>query len=115
MPTEIIVPAHFLKKLKKLAKKYPSVLKEFEKLSLQLKNDQRPGDKIPGIGRDVYKMRLANRSAKRGKSGGFRVIYYIKLTNRVVLVTIYSKTGQTNISPEKIRRILEEVIPDNED
>jgi len=77
MPTKIELPRLFLRELRNLAKKYPAVLKQFERLSDQLKNDERPGDKIPGVGYDVYKVRLPNPSAQRGKSGGFRVIYYV--------------------------------------
>lgn len=111
MPTKVDVPAPFLKELKRLARKYPSVLKAFEKLALSLKDDERPGDKIPGVGYDVYKVRLPNPSARRGKSGGFRVIYYVQLADAIILVTIYSKTEQTDISPENIRQILKELRP----
>ena len=115
MPTKVDVPAPFLKKLRKLAKKYPAVLKEFEALAQQLKGDQRPGDKIPRVGYDVHKVRLKNPSARKGKSGGFRVIYYVQLADRVVLLTIYAKTEQIDISPEEIRRVLEEISPPTND
>lgn len=115
MPTKVNVPAPFLRELRRLAKKYPAVLKQFEKLAEQLKADERPGDKIPHVGRDVYKVRLANPSAKRGKSGGFRVIYYVQLVDSVLMVTIYSKTEQIDISPEEIRRIVDETQPPDSD
>jgi mRNA-degrading endonuclease RelE of RelBE toxin-antitoxin system len=115
MPTKVNVPAPFLRELRRLAKKYPAVLKQFETLAEQLKADERPGDKIPRVGRDVYKVRLANPSAKRGKSGGFRVIYYVQLVDSVLMVTIYSKTEQNDISPEEIRRIVDEIMPPDDD
>jgi len=110
MPTKIELPRLFLRELRNLAKKYPAVLKQFERLSDQLKNDERPGDKIPGVGYDVYKVRLPNPSAQRGKSGGFRVIYYVQLADSILLVTIYSKTMQSDISPDKIRRLLDDLL-----
>jgi mRNA-degrading endonuclease RelE of RelBE toxin-antitoxin system len=115
MPTKVDVPDHFLKKLKNLARRYPSVLREFESLSIQLKNDERPGDKIPGTGYDVYKVRLKNPSTGKGKSGGFRVIYYLRLVDNIVLITIYSKSKQTDISPNTIHKLLEEILSSNED
>lgn len=115
MPTKVNVPAPFVRELRRLAKKYPAVVKQHEELVQQLKADERPGDKIPRVGVDVYKVRLANPSAKRGKSGGFRVIYYVQLVDSVLLVTIYSKTEQTDISPEEIRRIVEELLPPSDD
>ena len=66
----------FDKKLRTLAKKYPKVLETVETLVGDLENDQRPGDQVPGVGYPVYKVRLANLSANRGKSGGFRAIYF---------------------------------------
>ena len=53
MPTKVEVPPVFLNDLRRLAKKYPGVLKQFEILLNQLKADERPGDKIPGVGYDV--------------------------------------------------------------
>lgn len=115
MTTTVNIPEPFLKELRRLARKYPAVLKEFDSLATQLKADDRPGDKIPGVGYDVYKVRLKNPSAKRGKSGGFRVIYYVQLVDTVFLLTIYSKTEQIDISSEEIRRILKDIIPPKQD
>jgi mRNA-degrading endonuclease RelE of RelBE toxin-antitoxin system len=111
MATRLEVPERFLKRLRPLARKYPALLIEYEKLGTRLKADERPGDKVPGVGYDVYKVRLKNPSARKGKSGGFRVLYYVQLADKVVLLTIYSKTEQTDIIPAEIRRILEEVVP----
>ena len=111
MPTIVSVPTQFQKELDRLAQKYPQVIDVTASLIEALKSDQRPGDKIPHIGYDVYKVRLRNPSAGRGKSGGFRVIYYVQLADRVVLLTIYSKTQQIDISPKDIRRVLREILP----
>jgi len=94
-----------------LKRKYPAVTGQLRQLIEQLERDERPGDKIPGIGYDVYKVRLPNPSAQRGKSGGFRVIYYVQMADSVVLLKIYSKTEQTDISPDDIRRIVQNLLP----
>lgn len=46
---------------------------------------------------------------RRGKSGGFRVIYYAQFSDRVTLLTIYSKTDDTDISIAEIRSLVQEV------
>ncbi|MBC7812433.1 MAG: type II toxin-antitoxin system RelE/ParE family toxin [Burkholderiales bacterium] len=97
-----------------MARKYPAVLNEVDGFLIALENDERPGDKIPSVGYDVYKVRLKNASAGRGKSGGFRVIYYIRLEDHVILLTIYSKSQQSDISAEQLRRIIEEYITPDE-
>lgn len=115
MTTKVETPKPFLREVGQLAKKYPAVFAELDGLIEQLENDQRPGDKIPRVGRDVYKVRLPNPSAQRGKSGGFRVIYYVQLADSVLLVSIYSKTDRDDITPEEIRRILDDVLSSSAD
>lgn len=111
MPTKVNIPPFMDRQISRLRRKYPAVTSEVRKLVVQLENDQRPGDKVPDVGRDVYKVRLPNPSAQRGKSGGFRVIYYVRLAESVILVTIYSKTEQTDIAPERIRALIDEILP----
>lgn len=111
MPTKVIFPPRFKKDLRKLSRKYPVVLDELEKLSFQIQADERPGDKIPNVGYDVYKVRLKNPSAQKGKSGGFRVIYYIYLVDKIYYLSIYSKSQQLDISPEEIQSLIEEILP----
>jgi mRNA-degrading endonuclease RelE of RelBE toxin-antitoxin system len=109
MPTTVEIAVSARKQLKKLKRKFPAVSSELNKLVAQLEADDRPGDKIPNVGYDVYKVRLANPSAQRGKSGGFRVIYYVQLADSVILISIYSKSDQSDISPEQIQYLLEDL------
>ncbi len=114
MTTKVETTTPFRKDLRQLAKKYPAVVRQYEKLLDQLESDERPGDKIPGVGYDVYKVRLPNPSAQRGKSGGFRVIYYVQMVENVYLLRVYSKTEQSDISLDEIRRVVETVLPPDE-
>ena len=109
MPTIVDIKKQFLKKAGKLAKKYRGILDDIDGLILRLKNDERPGDLIPNIGHEVYKVRMANPSAQKGKSGGFRVIYYVRFADRVVLLTIYAKTDQPDITVQDIMTLLEDL------
>lgn len=95
--------------MKGLKKKYPQVTSEVRQLVKTLQNDARPGQRIPGTGYAVYKCRLPNRAARRGKSGGFRVIYYLRLADNAVLLTIYSKTEHNDISVHEIQQLVAEV------
>lgn len=111
MATTVEPFEQFTKALKRLAKKYPAVLDVVEQLIDDLEANERPGDKIPGVGYDVYKVRLANPSAKKGKSGGFRVIYYVHIIDQVYLIAIYSKSDQSDLPADTIRRLLNELTP----
>ena len=56
----------------------------------RLSSGETPGDRVQGVGHVVYKVRVPNSDARRGTSGGYRVVYYVQTTDRVILVTIYS-------------------------
>jgi mRNA-degrading endonuclease RelE of RelBE toxin-antitoxin system len=62
------------------------------------------GDLIPGLG-GVRKLRWAPKG--RGKSGGYRVIYYVANESRPVLaLLLYAKNRQTDISADQRKAIL---------
>ena len=61
------------------------------------------------LGNNLYKIRVKN-SDVGGKSGGYRVIYYIKLpSNSIYLLTIYSKTQKESIDIEKLKPIIDKL------
>ena len=39
---------------------------------------------------------------QKGKSGGYRVIYYLKTDDRIILATIYSKSDRSDVDAEVI-------------
>ena len=49
-------------------------------------------------------------STPTGKSGGFRIITLVKIEKeKIILLTIYSKTEKENISDDELKSILEEL------
>jgi mRNA-degrading endonuclease RelE of RelBE toxin-antitoxin system len=103
---EIHYTAEFKRNLRHLMKKYPTIRSDLEPLLLNLQSGEICGDLVQHIGYQVYKVRLPNRDAKRGKSGGYRVIYYLQTNEHIILVTIYSKIEQGDINPQQIKRII---------
>jgi len=75
----------------------------------QLEQDQLLGDQIPGSGYTLFKIRVRNRDSQRGKRGGYRLIYHLPTRGRIVLITIYSKSDQGDITATQIRRVLAEM------
>ncbi len=108
MPTTVSFHPLFDKKLERLERKYPRTTDEILGLINQLEHDQRPGQRIPRVGFAVYKVRLPNRAARRGKSGGFRVIYYAQIADTVTLLAIYSKSEDVDISIKEIQQLARE-------
>jgi mRNA-degrading endonuclease RelE of RelBE toxin-antitoxin system len=78
---------------------------EFAAFQLYLAERPDAGDVIPHSG-GCRKLRWA--AAGRGKRGGVRVIYFLRLDpGQIVLVTMYAKNVQGNIDPKLLRRLKE--------
>lgn len=105
---DLFYTPEFKRNLRHLSKKYPHVRTDIQPKLDSLAAGQREGDKIPGVKFDVHKVRAKNRDAKKGKSGGYRLIYQVVKSSEIVLVTAYSKTEQGDITANEIRRIIEE-------
>ena len=63
-----------------------------------------PGDRVPETSHRIYKVRLSNPSARRGKSGGFRVYYAVNQSDMIYLVTIYSKTDRDDANTYEVQQ-----------
>ncbi|MDD5400715.1 MAG: type II toxin-antitoxin system RelE/ParE family toxin [Sulfurimonas sp.] len=97
------------KDIKNLAKKYPLIKKDILTLIDDLEVE--PTSIGVHLGKNVYKVRLKNSSVKKGKSGGFRVIYYVVTEEfEVLILKIYSKSYIENIYDEEILNILEKAL-----
>jgi mRNA-degrading endonuclease RelE of RelBE toxin-antitoxin system len=96
----------FLKDLKRLLKKYPSLISDLEQLNKILLSNPKTG---APLGSNTYKIRLAIKSKSKGKSEGARVISHVeteliaKIENTTVtLLTIYDKSEVDSVSIDKI-------------
>ena len=95
----------FKKQLKKLSKKYKNIkidilnfIENFDKFHL---NAVKIKDKI-------FKVRIRNSSKNKGKRVGFRVYYYLKIEDRVILLVIYDKSEIKMIDEEILNSLIKE-------
>lgn len=51
---------------------------------------------------------MKNSDVQKGKSGGYRLIYYVKTSTKIILITIYSKSEHEDIAAAEIQQILTE-------
>lgn len=103
---EIRLTPEFQRKLKNLAKKYRQIPTDIQPVLEQLQVGDFLGDRIPDIGFPVMKVRIRNSDTQKGKSGGYRLIYWISSTMLIVLLDIYSKSEREDIEIEEIRQII---------
>ena len=100
MNFEIFLTDAFAKHLKLLSKKYPSIKKDFASLIESLQTNPVQGE---SLGKSCYKVRLKITSKKTGKSGGARVITYVKLEKkRITLLDIYDKSVVGSITEKQL-------------
>ena len=106
MSYKIELSENFKKEAKRLTKKYPSLKSELSNLFTLLEHNPTFG--IP-LGNDIYKIRLAIASKNKGKSGGARIMSFVKVTaTTVLLFSIYSKGEKDSISNKEIQELLKE-------
>ena len=92
--------------LRNLAKKYRTIRNDIQPVVEQLERGELPGDRISGIGYDVFKVRVRNSDIQKCKSGGYRLIYYVKTEKGIILLTVYTKSAQTDIPADEITDII---------
>jgi mRNA-degrading endonuclease RelE of RelBE toxin-antitoxin system len=114
MPTKMAQAVHvefppeLKRNIRQLAKKYRHLQADVQPVITQLEAGQTPGTQIPRTGHTVFKVRVKNSDIQKGKRSGYRMIYYLQTPYRVLLITLYSKTEQGDVSLEQLRRIIAE-------
>ena len=104
---EVIVTSSFKKHAKRIAKKYPSLKTDLNKLITSLKDNPSQGK---SLGKDCYKIRMAIISKGQGKSGGSRVITYVHILDQeAYLLTIYDKSVKKSISDKELDELIKMV------
>lgn len=105
MNYDVIATEPFERKLKRLAKKYKSLAKDLASIIDELSENPTMGT---AIGKDCYKVRVAISSKGKGKSGGARLITYVRVVNETVfLMDIYDKSEQSNISAKELQMLID--------
>ena len=83
---------------------------DYHRLQLELLRNPEAGSVIRGSG-GVRKIRWA--ATGRGKSGGYRVIYFVRRPKAVIwMLTIYPKSVVDSIPGHVLKQIREEVCDD---
>jgi mRNA-degrading endonuclease RelE of RelBE toxin-antitoxin system len=104
MNYSIELSANFKKEAKRLIKKYPSLKTELAELFIELEENPTTGTPL---GNDIYKIRLAIASKNKGKSGGARILSFVKVMQTTVLLfAIYSKGEIDNLSDKDIKELI---------
>jgi len=107
MSYKIILTPNFEKEFKKLLKKYPSIKEDLRALGQSLQANPTQGSEVF---KNCYKVRLAIKSKGKGKSGGGRLITYVRITSEsVYLLSIYDKSDRETVTDAYIKHLLKDL------
>jgi len=104
MNYNIEITDNFKKEAKRLVKKYKSLKSEIADLISELEPNPTKGTPP---GNDIYKIRVAIKSKGKGKSGGARVLSFVKAAqSKVLLFSIYNKGDKDSVSDKEIKELI---------
>ena len=95
----------FLKEAKKLSKKFKHLKRDLKEAVNEIETKKDLG---VYLGYNLFKKRVKNSSIPTGKSGGFRIIIYKQIEERMILISIYSKTTKENLSDEELSQLIKQ-------
>ncbi len=103
---EIKYTESFKRQLKRLARRYRHIKNDVKPLIDAVIAGETPGDQITGTDYILYKARAKNTDSQRGKSGGYRIIYYLETKKLRTFITLYSKSDQDDITSQDLHNII---------
>ena len=93
----------FDKQAKRLSRKYNSLKTDLSMLVDSLANNPKQGKPL---GNNFFKIRLSIKSKGKGKSGGARVITFVKIIETTVYLTsIFDKSERNSVTEKELEKI----------
>jgi len=113
MSYDIVLASSFKRSVKQLARRFRHV-KDDVRLAVQvLLQSPTLGVTIPGSS-GVRKLRVRNTDLPRGKSGGYRLLYWVQEqpTAAIYLLLLYSKSDRDDVTRQELQKLLQELAGD---
>ena len=98
----------FKHQVRDLAKRYRKIKLDIQPIFEKLKNGELIGEQIQKTSYTVFKVRVKNSDIQKGKSGGYRVIYYVNSSTNILCILIYSKSEKDNVTATEIKKVIQE-------
>lgn len=111
MGYRIVLARPFKRSVKKLTKRYPRVKEDVRTAVEVLLQTPNLGAVIPG-GSGVRKLRVRNTDLQKGKSAGYRLLYFVVdgPTGIIYLLLLYAKSDRSDITHRELKDLLTELI-----
>jgi mRNA-degrading endonuclease RelE of RelBE toxin-antitoxin system len=110
VPYDIVLGPAFIRCIKVLKKRFPSVKRDVELAIEILLENPAIGSVIPGAS-GVQKLRVRNSDLSQGKSGGYRLFYYFEdhQSQRLYFLLLYAKSDRETVSLREIQALIEDL------
>jgi mRNA-degrading endonuclease RelE of RelBE toxin-antitoxin system len=107
MSYEVVLCDSFKRAVKQFKKRYPNVTSDVSRAIQQLQDTPDAGDVIRG-GKGTRKFRVENSDINKGKSGGYRMLYYVvdHPANVIYMITLYAKSDREDIPKNEVIELL---------
>lgn len=100
----------FKRRLKKLKKRYRQIRSDLQPVLDEIGKGNFVGDQISGTSATIFKVRAKNSDIPTGKSGGYRVIYQVMSQERVLLLLVYAKSDQADVSSDELKTAIKQAL-----
>jgi len=111
MSYRIVLAASFRGCIKRLEKRFRHVKDDVHTAIVQLLQNPAQGVLIP---RDfgVRKLRVRNTDLPKGKSGGYRLLYYVEMqpVPTIYLLLLYAKSDRDDVTLRELRQLIDEMM-----
>lgn len=103
----IIATPLFLRGIKALRKKYPSIREDLDRLYQDLEEDPQQGDPL---GKNCHKVRFAIAAKKTGKRNDSRIITCVKIVAETIhLLDVYEKSERSTVSDKELDNLIKQI------
>ena len=100
----------FRRSIKQLKKRYRHVQDDVRVAIRVLLANSKLGAAIPG-GNGIRKLRLRNSDLQTGKSGGYRLLYFVEdETSTLYMLLLYAKSDRENVLVNELQELINEVF-----
>ncbi len=109
MSCDIYLSEPFKRSVKRLLKRFPHAKKDLGMALEEIAESPALGVLIPGSG-GVRKVRVRSTDLRRGKSGGFRLVYLYEPERQLVIPLLaYAKSDRADVTMRELRSLLAEL------
>jgi mRNA-degrading endonuclease RelE of RelBE toxin-antitoxin system len=103
----VVLASSFQRSIKALKKRFPKIKEDVELALTQLEQTPTLGVIIPG-GYETRKLRVRNSNLTKGKSSGYRLIYYLQNEPEPILypLLLYVKSDKADVTAQELKQLL---------